>query len=246
MPKRVVLGLGVSLLCLVVCAGGASAQLAPAQLGRALDALEAQLHARDTAQLGRTVRLPDGRALVLAGVARARGDRAGQLVAAVVSARAGAVALDGVVVLPAERIARLDVRDGTVSSTDSDVRVLQTTVSDFDDDGEPEVRVVMQYGTTPEAAVGFSIVRHVFFLDVAPALVVAAAIESGDTPQADVLPLVRGTVLNEDTNADGHRDLVLRWRSCELPEGAEARRCSPNQRTVYVWQQSDDTWRRSP
>jgi len=179
-------------------------------------------------------------------VQRARGDSQGQLVAALVASRAGTLVIDGVVVLPTQRVARLTVSGGVAASEGADVRVLQTTVADFDDDAEPEVRVVMEYATTPEAAVGFSIVRHVFFLDVAPALIVAAAIESGDTPQAAVYPLVRGTVLNEDTNADGHRDLVLRWRSCDTPEGSSTRRCGRNARTVYLWQASDDTWRRTP
>lgn len=246
MQTRLLLALGASLLFTVVGARSASAQLTPAQVDAALHALETQLHAPQSALIGRPTRLPDGRAVIVAAVRRARGDQAGQLVAVLVAQRAGAAALDGTVVLPAERAERLTVSDGSVSGDNGDVRVLQTTVSDFDDDTEPEVRIVMEYTTTASPAVGYSRVRHVFFLDVVPALTLAAAIESTDTPQADVLPLTRGTVLNEDTNADGHRDLVWRWRSCEMPEGATARRCGRNQRTVYVWQQTDDTWRRTP
>jgi hypothetical protein len=150
--------------------------------------------------------------------------------------------------LPTEGVWATLARGGEVTSELAEVpRVLASGLEDWDDDGQLELEVVLTYSGAPVCGVGATTYRHYFALETEGTPRVAAAILSGQASEADMGAQLTGTVLHEDTNGDGHRDLVLRSRLCERRDvEAEERTCEPSTRRVFPWDPARGTWMEPP
>src|SRR5690606_39542362 len=96
---------------------------------------------------------------------------------------------------------------------------------------------------TPQCGSGYTLYRQVYVVDLAPAPSLAASIVSRMEPQALSMGQQRGTVLFEDTNGDGHDDLVLRARSCDVESTtSDELVCGRPERTVHAWTRERDAW----
>lgn len=136
------------------------------------------------------------------------------------------------------------VEEGSVPAP----RVLASRLDDWDDDGQPELELVVQYNGPQVCGVGTTAYRHVYVVDPGAASRpgtprVAAALLTQTDPEADTLEQTMATVLHEDADGDGHRDLVLRSRVCALADVEAAERtCAPPTREVFRWDATRDAW----
>jgi hypothetical protein len=105
---------------------------------------------------------------------------------------------------------------------------------DLDGDGSPEMLVRMGFDGVPQPAVGSTSYGRVYAIELAPRLRVALTIDAGLAPGSSFATIREGAVRLEDTNGDGHADLVLEGRTCEGRDALEAGRCRPLRR-VYRW-----------
>jgi hypothetical protein len=118
---------------------------------------------------------------------------------------------------------------------------------DLDDDGEVELQIVLETNTQVQCGTGYCSVRRTVLLDTRDeGLPVVANVTTRMACQAAVLDQYRGTVIFRDTNADGHRDLVVRRRVCVYSEELQDRRCAHAVSTTYRWAGGVDRYEPRP
>jgi hypothetical protein len=122
-------------------------------------------------------------------------------------------------------------------------------VEDVDDDGEGELFVVARSNTPVECGTGYCTERRTLVFDIGDATpVLTANLPTSLDCQADSSDRLEGTVLIRDTDGDGHRDLVVRRRTCPGAEWDEASgglvspRCAPAVLTTWRWNAADDRY----
>jgi len=112
-------------------------------------------------------------------------------------------------------------------------------VDDLDGDGEPELRVTINYqGLYVRPGVGADMDR-MFVVDLLPRPRVAFATELRRYTESDNVT-VRRPVMFTDANADGHADAVVEETSCREVPAVE--RCTPVRRTIWMWSARTDAW----
>ncbi len=198
--------------------------------------------AERVAMLGRVLTLPDGRALALVRTATERADANGDLaygLFAVTLAR-GAAAWER------SAVTEVALEDAPFHYDAPITRIAR--LEDLDDDGEAEVLLVLDTNTETACGTGYCTVRRTVVLDAGEAGVpVVANVESRRTCQADTLGRTEGTVLFEDRDGDGHRDLVARARVCGGAEPDEDGEwivppCDPPRESVRAWTAATDRY----
>jgi hypothetical protein len=105
---------------------------------------------------------------------------------------------------------------------------------DLDNDGAPEMLVRVGFDGVPQPAVGSTGYSRVFVIELAPRPRIALTIDAGVSPGSSFATIREGEVRLEDTNGDGHADLVLAGRTCRDRDAREADDCRPLRR-VYLW-----------
>jgi hypothetical protein len=196
--------------------------------------------------LGRAIEAGEGRFVAVIAVAEEGRDEEGALGlrAAVVTPGAGGPALVALLELPTVGAWGYVAPGGGVEERSvPPPRILASRLEDWDDDGRLELELVVQYNGPQVCGVGTTAYRHYFVVDAGARPHLSAAILTQIEPEADTLEQQLGTVLHEDTDGDGHRDLVLRSRLCALADiEAPERTCAPPSRTVYRWEPARDAW----
>jgi hypothetical protein len=124
-------------------------------------------------------------------------------------------------------------------------RVATSRLEDLDGDGELELAIAVWIGTELLCGVGGTLELRYYVIDLAPAPSLAASLLVRTIPE-EFIPRLEGTVLVEDTNADGHRDLVLRTRTCDVYAESDEQRCTPRERRVFLWNRERDVWEAAP
>jgi hypothetical protein len=105
-------------------------------------------------------------------------------------------------------------------------------VDDLDGDGEPELRVVINYqGLYTRPGVGADMDR-MFVVDLVPRPRVALAVELRRYTEVDQAT-TRRAVSFTDANEDGHVDALVEETTCR--ESAAGERCTPVRRTILIW-----------
>ena len=105
---------------------------------------------------------------------------------------------------------------------------------DLDHDGALELLIRLGYDGVPERAVGSTGYGKGYAIELAPRMRVALVIDAGIAPGSSFAAIREGDVRLEDTNGDGHADLVLEGRTCADRDAREADRCRPIRR-VWTW-----------
>jgi hypothetical protein len=136
---------------------------------------------------------------------------------------------------------------------EDDTPLLMARTEDVDDDGELELFVVAQGNTEVECGTGYCTQRRTLVFEIGEATPeVTANLATSLSCQAEVADTVQGTVLIRDTDADGHRDLVVRLRQCPAGEWDETvgdivtPPCAPATLTTWRWNAATDRYVQLP
>ncbi len=185
-----------------------------------------------------------------------------ELSAVLASAAGGRVTVESRTALPVEEFSLNRYAHDDEGPAECAPRLIDRVVGDLDHDGEPEAAVLLQYCTPPATGLGYIVRREAFVLDTVPQLRVAAQAVLWDEPQDDRRDRVRLNLQWQDTDGDGHPDLVLDGARCvsieaEAREGGDggvgpfpqlgsAQRPCARVTTTLVWRRDRDGWALSP
>jgi hypothetical protein len=131
--------------------------------------------------------------------------------------------------------ARLELPVELLSTAEHGPELERLDLADLDEDGEPEVEARAVYHTHPSGPGGATRREQVFVLDTVPLLRVAFTMLLEVEPVGGTGAVTKLRWKTEDTNGDGHPDIVIAGKQCIGPA------CEPMDAT-YTYNPASDSW----